>query len=124
VLEGDRRHSGIEMMQTDLARVIDRPEAGRRAVGDRPDREQQLGWLVEEYRRFHEFDPRELHLVEALRTLRMINYQAWLARRWDDPAFPAAFPWFGEDRHWETVIGQLREQMAELSEPPLSLAHA
>lgn len=91
--------------------------------GSREDREQQLGWLVEEYRAFHDFDPRELHLVEALRTLRMIYYQAWLARRWDDPAFPAAFPWFGEARHWESIIGQLREQMGELSEPPLSLEH-
>ncbi|RFF31358.1 serine/threonine protein kinase [Wenzhouxiangella sediminis] len=91
--------------------------------GSREDREQQLGWMVEEYRAFQDFDPRELHLVEALRTLRMIYYQAWLARRWDDPAFPAAFPWFGDDRHWETVIGQLREQLAELSEPPLSLEH-
>lgn len=92
--------------------------------GSREDREQQLGWLIEEYRLFHDFDPRELHLVEALRTLRMIYYQAWLARRWDDPAFPAAFPWFGEDRHWENVIGQLREQLGEMSEPALSLAHA
>ncbi|NBD95280.1 MAG: serine/threonine protein kinase [Gammaproteobacteria bacterium] len=89
--------------------------------GERADREQQLGWLIDEYRTFHHFDPRELHLVEALRTLRMLYYQAWLARRWDDPAFPAAFPWFGEDRHWENVIGQLREQLAELSEPALSL---
>ncbi|MCK7492128.1 MAG: serine/threonine protein kinase [Comamonadaceae bacterium] len=46
------------------------------------------------YEDFREFDPRELHLVEALRTLRLIHYSAWLARRWDDPAFPAAFPWF------------------------------
>jgi Ser/Thr protein kinase RdoA (MazF antagonist) len=91
--------------------------------GERHDREQQLGWLVEEYRAFHHFDPRELHLVEALRTLRMINYQAWLAQRWEDPAFPAAFPWFGEARHWEDVIGQLREQLGELSEPALSLEH-
>lgn len=89
--------------------------------GSRVEREQQLGWLIEEYRSFHDFDPRELHLIEALRTLRMINYQAWLARRWDDPAFPAAFPWFGEDRHWENIIGQLREQLGELSEPALSL---
>lgn len=89
--------------------------------GERAERERQLGWLLEEYRLFHDFDPRELQLVEALRTLRIIHYQAWLARRWDDPAFPAAFPWFGEDRHWETVIGHLREQMAELSEPPLRL---
>ncbi len=89
--------------------------------GERRDRERQFGWLLEEYRLFHDFDPRELQLVEALRTLRIIHYQAWLARRWDDPAFPAAFPWFGEDRHWENVIGQLREQLGELAEPALQL---
>lgn len=88
--------------------------------GSRAEREQQFGWLLCEYRRFHDFDARELHLVEALRTLRMLYYQAWLARRWDDPAFPAAFPWFGEDRHWESVIGQLREQLGELAEPALA----
>lgn len=89
--------------------------------GEREDRERQLGWLLAEYRMFCEFDPRELHLIEALRTLRMLHYQAWLARRWDDPAFPQAFPWFGDDRHWEGVIGQLREQLGELAEPALTL---
>ncbi len=84
--------------------------------GERHDREQQWGWLLEAYSTFCEFDPRELHLVEALRTLRMIHYQAWLARRWDDPAFPLAFPWFEDDRHWENLIGQLREQLSELQE--------
>ena len=90
--------------------------------GDRHEREQQMGWLLSEYVRFHDFDARELHLVEPLRTLRMIYYQAWLARRWDDPAFPAAFPWFSEHRHWENVIGQLKEQLGEMAEPPLRLA--
>jgi len=89
--------------------------------GDRHEREQQLGWVLTEYRQFRDFDARELHLIEPLRTLRMIYYQAWLARRWDDPAFPAAFPWFGEDRHWETVIEQLKEQLGEMAEPPLRL---
>jgi Ser/Thr protein kinase RdoA (MazF antagonist) len=89
--------------------------------GDREERSLQMGWLVEEYRRFHDFDARELHLIEPLRTLRMIYYQAWLARRWDDPAFPAAFPWFGEHRHWETVVEQLKEQLGEMAEPALSL---
>lgn len=91
--------------------------------GSRAEREQQFGWLIEEYSAFHDFDPRELHLVEALRSLRMLHYQAWLARRWDDPAFPAAFPWFEDERHWENVIGQLREQMSELAEPPLALVN-
>ncbi len=87
--------------------------------GERTEREQQWGWLLDEYAMFSDFDPRELHLVEALRALRMIHYQAWLAQRWDDPAFPAAFPWFDDDRHWENVIGQLREQLSELQEPPV-----
>ncbi|QKK01801.1 MAG: serine/threonine protein kinase [Pseudomonadota bacterium] len=89
--------------------------------GSRAERERQLDWLIGAYRMFYDFDPRELQLVEALRTLRMLHYQAWLARRWVDPAFPAAFPWFGESRHWEQVIGQLRDQLGELSEPPLNL---
>jgi len=84
--------------------------------GERHDRERQWGWLLEAYSTFCEFDPRELHLVEALRALRMIHYQGWLARRWEDPAFPQAFPWFEDDRHWETVVGQLREQLSEMQE--------
>ena len=88
--------------------------------GDRPERERQMAWIIEEYRRFHDFDPRELHLIEALRSLRMLHHQAWLARRWDDPAFPLAFPWFGEERHWENVIQQLKEQLDELQQPALS----
>ena len=64
------------------------------------------------YEDFCDFDPRELHLVEALRTLRLIHYAAWLARRWDDPAFPAAFPWFNTQRYWQDRILELREQIA------------
>ena len=62
---------------------------------------------------------RELHLVEALRTLRLIHYAAWIARRWDDPAFPAAFPWFNTQRYWQDRILELREQIALMDEPPL-----
>jgi Ser/Thr protein kinase RdoA (MazF antagonist) len=89
--------------------------------GDRFEREQQLGWLLEGYRLFRDFDPRELHLIEPLRSLRMLHHQAWLARRWDDPAFPMAFPWFEDPRHWENVIQQLREQLDELQQEPLEL---
>jgi Ser/Thr protein kinase RdoA (MazF antagonist) len=89
--------------------------------GERHDREQQLGWLLQDYRIFKDFDARELHLIEPLRTLRMLHHQAWLARRWSDPAFPRAFPWFGEGRHWENLIGQLREQLDQLQQPPLEL---
>lgn len=85
--------------------------------GERADRESQWQWLLDEYALFSDFDARELHLVEALRALRMIHYQGWLAQRWDDPAFPAAFPWFDDDRHWENVVAQLREQLSEMQEP-------
>ncbi|MBS3744535.1 MAG: serine/threonine protein kinase [Wenzhouxiangellaceae bacterium] len=84
--------------------------------GERHDREQQWGWLLDAYSTFCDFDPRELNLVEALRALRMIHYQGWLAQRWDDPAFPQAFPWFDDERHWEGVVGQLREQLSEMQE--------
>jgi len=89
--------------------------------GEREARRSQWQWLLEGYTLFSDFQARELHLVEALRALRMIHYQAWLARRWDDPAFPRAFPWFDDDRHWETVVNQLREQLSEMQEPALDL---
>ncbi|MES0327092.1 MAG: stress response kinase A, partial [Gammaproteobacteria bacterium] len=60
-----------------------------------------------------------LHLVEALRTLRIIHYSSWIASRWDDPAFPLAFPWFNGTRYWEDHVLSLREQAALLNEPPL-----
>ncbi len=84
--------------------------------GEAHDRSRQWGWLLEGYTTFCDFNAAELHLVEALRALRMINYQAWLARRWEDPAFPLAFPWFEDDRHWENMIAQFREQLSEMQE--------
>ena len=69
---------------------------------------------------FMDFNPAELNLIEALRTLRMIHYAAWLARRWGDPAFLQAFPWFNTQRYWEDHILQLREQMATMEEPVLN----
>ena len=89
--------------------------------GDRNDMTASLEAVLEGYRRFRDFDPRELHLVEALRTLRLIHYAAWIARRWEDPAFPAAFPWFGTERYWQDRILELREQIALMDEPPLEL---
>lgn len=88
--------------------------------GDRAAMNDQLGAVLEGYEDFFEIDRRELHLVEALRTLRMIHYEAWLARRWADPAFPAAFPWFNTQRYWQDQILDLREQVARLDEPALS----
>jgi Ser/Thr protein kinase RdoA (MazF antagonist) len=89
--------------------------------GDREMMMQQLADVVTGYRDFNEFDPRELHLVEALRTLRLIHYSAWIARRWDDPAFPAAFPWFGTQRYWQDRILEMREQIAAMDDAPLAL---
>jgi Ser/Thr protein kinase RdoA (MazF antagonist) len=77
--------------------------------------------LLEGYAQFAVFDPRELALIEPLRALRLIHYAAWLARRWDDPAFPLAFPWFAESRYWERHVEILREQIGALDEEPLSI---
>ena len=87
--------------------------------GDRDSQIQQLADVLAGYEDFREFDPRELHLVEALRTLRLIHHTAWLARRWDDPAFPAAFPWFNTQHYWQDRILELREQIALMQEEPL-----
>jgi Ser/Thr protein kinase RdoA (MazF antagonist) len=89
--------------------------------GSREEMSEQLAELLEGYRHFSTFDQRELALIESLRTLRMIHYSAWLARRWSDPAFPIAFPWFVEPRYWENQILALREQLAAIAEGPLEL---
>jgi len=70
-----------------------------------------LASLLEGYETFCRFDRREIALIEPLRTLRMLHHSAWLAQRWDDPAFPAAFSWFGTDNYWSQQIAQLREQI-------------
>ena len=89
--------------------------------GDRAAMARQLADVLAGYEDFYELDPGELHLVEALRTLRLMHYSAWIARRWDDPAFPAAFPWFGTQRYWQDRILELREQIAAMDEPPLAI---
>jgi Ser/Thr protein kinase RdoA (MazF antagonist) len=90
--------------------------------GERRAMEEQLDALMTGYREFCDFDPAELGLIEALRTLRMVHYAGWLARRWSDPAFPANFPFFNTQRYWQDQILSLREQAALLDEPPLELA--
>ena len=89
--------------------------------GNRDQQQAQLLELVEGYNEFYEFRPAELALIESLRTLRLMNYSAWLARRWSDPAFPLSFPWFNTPRYWSQHILELREQLAVLDEPPLRL---
>jgi Ser/Thr protein kinase RdoA (MazF antagonist) len=88
--------------------------------GTRDEMTRQLIDLLEGYEQFATFDVRELRRLEALRTLRMIHYSAWLARRWDDPAFPAAFPFFGSERYWQDQIESLREQVVAMELPPLA----
>lgn len=89
--------------------------------GEADDMAAQLRHVLAGYELFREFDRRELHLVEALRTLRLLHHSAWLAQRWDDPAFPAAFPWFAGPRYWEDRILELREQIARMQESALAL---
>jgi len=90
--------------------------------GERDAMQRQLAAVLRGYEDFCEFDARELLLIEPLRTLRLLHYSAWIARRWDDPAFPAAFPWFNTQRYWQDRILELREQIALLDEPPLEVA--
>lgn len=89
--------------------------------GERTLATRALSDLLAGYENFCEFAPREVSLIEALRTLRLIHYSAWLARRWADPAFPAAFPWFNTQRYWEDRVLELREQIGAMQEEPLSL---
>ncbi len=87
--------------------------------GDRAEMTLQLNHLLTGYQTFYDFNASELHLLEALRTLRLIHYSAWIAKRWDDPAFPMAFPWFNTARYWQDRIIELREQIALMDEGPI-----
>lgn len=90
-------------------------------AGDRQERLSQLSELMDGYQEFHDFAPRELALIEGLRSLRLLQYSAWLARRWDDPAFPKSFSFFGTERYWGDQVLMLREQLSALDEEPLRL---
>ena len=90
-------------------------------AGSQQEMRTELTDLLKGYEQFLPFDRRELALIEPLRALRMIHYSAWLARRWDDPAFPKAFPWFAEPRYWEEHYRALEEQLAAVLGPPLEL---
>lgn len=89
--------------------------------GDRQQQFIQMDTLVEAYEEFCDFDTTQLALIEPLRAMRMVHYMAWLARRWQDPAFPQAFPWFADGKYWEQQILGLKEQFSALQEPPLTL---
>src|SRR5207344_1711020 len=88
--------------------------------GSAQDMRRQLGHVLDGYAAFMRFDARELALIEPLRTLRMLHHSAWLADRWDDPAFPAAFPWFGSANYWSQQTQQLHEQIEAMRAGPLT----
>ena len=90
-------------------------------TGDRQQQLLQIDILLEGYQEFCDFDARQLALIEPLRAFRMVHYNAWLAKRWDDPAFPMNFPWFGDIKYWEQQTLAFKEQLSTLNEPPLSL---
>ena len=87
--------------------------------GERAQRTYQLSCLLDGYEQMRDFDRRELALIEPLRTLRLIHYSAWLARRWDDPTFPLNFPLFGSSDYWKGQIQMLEDQLEAMQEEPL-----
>lgn len=128
-LHGDC-HAGNILWRDDLPHFVDFDDARMAPAvqdlwmllsGDRAEQEEQLRHILKGYRLFNDFEPRQLQWIEALRTLRILHFSAWLARRWDDPAFPPAFPWFNTARYWGEHILSLREQRAALNEPALRL---
>ncbi|WP_025821226.1 serine/threonine protein kinase [Shewanella marina] len=93
-------------------------------AGDHNEQRLQLDVLLEAYEEFCEFDTRQLALIEPLRALRMIQQTAWVSRRWQDPAFPMSFPWFGQEQYWEQQILAFKEQLSTLQAPPITLYSA
>lgn len=121
-------HPGNVLVAGDQLHIVDLDDARHGPAvqdlwmflsGDRDEQTPQLTALLEGYQSFRPFDARELHLIEALRSLRIMHYTAWLARRWEDPAFKIAFPWFDSRRYWDDHVLALREQVALMQEPPL-----
>ena len=128
-LHGDF-HTGNVLVNEDRLHIVDLDDCRHGPAiqdlwmflsGDRIEQTPQLEALLEGYRSFRRFDARELHLLEALRSLRIMHYTAWIARRWEDPAFKVAFPWFDSPRYWDDHILALKEQVALMQEEPLQL---
>jgi len=123
-------HPGNILWRDDIPNIVDLDDARMAPAiqdlwmmlsGSRERQAAQLGKILDGYCEFADFDPRERLLIEPLRALRILHHTAWLARRWDDPAFPHHFPWFNTDRYWDEHILSLRELIAALQEPPLPL---
>lgn len=92
--------------------------------GDEKEQRIQLDTLLAGYEEFAVFDIAQLRLIEPLRTLRMVSHMAWLAKRWHDPAFPTAFPWYATEEYWLGQAKSLRQQLEQLKQPPLALTPA
>jgi len=90
-------------------------------LGDAEQMPTQIKTLLEGYTQLRDFNPQELRLIEVLRSLRMIHYTAWLARRWHDPTFPKNFPFFAGEGYWQQLVLNLKEQLSLLQEPPFYL---
>jgi len=123
-------HPGNILWRDDIPNIVDLDDARMAPAvqdlwmmlsGSRERQAAQLGKILDGYCEFADFDPRERLLIEPLRALRILHHTAWLARRWNDPAFPHHFPWFNTDRYWDEHILALRELIAALHEPPLPL---
>jgi len=121
-------HPSNVLVDRDIVHIVDLDDARTGPAiqdlwmflsGQREEQTPQLNELLSGYTEFNNFNSRELHLIEALRTLRIMHYAAWIAKRWQDPAFQRAFPWFNDRRYWDDHILALREQAALMLEPPL-----
>ncbi len=121
-------HPGNVLVQGEKLHIVDLDDTRRGPAvqdlwmflsGDREEQTPQLDALLSGYSEFRHFDARELNLIEALRSLRIMHYAAWIARRWEDPAFHVAFPWFDSHRYWEDHVLALREQVALMQETPI-----
>ena len=128
-LHGDL-HPGNILQEGDALHIVDTDDVRNGPAiqdlwmflsGEREEQTVQLSHIIKGYEEFRNFDYRELALIEPLRTLRVMHYAAWLARRWDDPAFKHAFVWFESVRYWNEHVLALREQLALLNEPPLAI---
>ena len=123
-------HTGNILWRDDVAHFVDLDDCCMAPAiqdlwmflsGERHDKQLQLAELIEGYSEFCDFHPRQLRWIEALRTMRLVHYAAWLGRRWEDPAFPHSFTWFNTERYWAEHILELREQLYALQEEPLTL---
>ncbi len=123
-------HSGNILWRDDTAHFVDLDDCVMAPAiqdlwmllsGDYQQRCLQLSEVIEAYNEFCDFDPSQLRWIEALRSMRIMHYAAWLGRRWSDPAFPRSFTWFNDARYWADHILELREQLAAFDEPVLKL---